>query len=148
MDKISKILILKNSNLKICNRPKILTISSLNFQLPLDKLKIYRRSYYNLPNSVLWGWLSKIQNSGRILKRFHPRTQSRVLRYLKNFYVILEINFKDFKNKFQNASKHIQEILNTNLWFVWKGIDPKLHTFPGESVTAPLGGKTLIDTSE
>ena len=29
-----------------------------NFQLPLDRLYINRKTYYNLPNSAFWGWLS------------------------------------------------------------------------------------------
>ena len=33
-------------------------ISSLNGQLSLDRLTIYRRTYYNPPNSAFWGWLS------------------------------------------------------------------------------------------
>ena len=37
---------------------KVLTISSLNGQLPKDELKINKRTYQNLPNSGFWGWLS------------------------------------------------------------------------------------------
>ena len=36
----------------------VFTISSLNGQLSLDRLKINQRSYYELPNSAVWGWLS------------------------------------------------------------------------------------------
>ena len=36
----------------------LLRISSLNGLLSLNKLNINQRSYYNLPNSAFWGWLS------------------------------------------------------------------------------------------
>ena len=58
---------------------KNLTISNLFAQLPVDTLKINQRSYFNLPHSVLWGWLSmeslpqnpEFRNNSKI---FHPRT--------------------------------------------------------------------------
>ena len=31
---------------------KVLTISSLNDQMPLDELNIYQKSYQNLPNTA------------------------------------------------------------------------------------------------
>ena len=57
--KISKILNFWNSNLKTCSMPtEYFTILSLNGQLSLDRLKINQRSYYDTPNSAIWGRLS------------------------------------------------------------------------------------------
>ena len=36
----------------------LLTISSLNDQLSLDRLYNNRKTYHNPPNSAFWGWLS------------------------------------------------------------------------------------------
>ena len=60
---------IENIKLAVFLQIIIKTCSSLNGQLPLDKLKINQRSYYNLSNSEFEA-SPKILNSGIILKTF------------------------------------------------------------------------------
>ena len=55
---ISKILNFRNSELKLAVCHQNIKISQLNGQIPLDNLNINQRSYYGVPKSAFWGWLS------------------------------------------------------------------------------------------
>ena len=52
--KISKILNFRNLNFKTCRMP----IKMNNFKFKWLIVNLCQRSYYNLPNSAVWGWLS------------------------------------------------------------------------------------------
>ena len=57
--KFSKSWTLENHNLKLASICfQIIKNSKFNGQIPLDKLKLNQKSYYNLQNSAFWGWLS------------------------------------------------------------------------------------------
>ena len=63
--------------LKLAVCLQISTISCLNGQLSLDKLKLNQRSHKNLPNSRFWGWLSvesqpQIPEFRNNPENFHP----------------------------------------------------------------------------
>ena len=77
--------------------------SSVNAQLSLDKLLMYQRRYYNLPNSVfkanfLWKVSLKILNSGIIKKTFN---HTFIISFLESTIA------KRLHAKFQNSIKSI-----------------------------------------
>ena len=69
---LSFLLWVQNLNLKTCSMLKMLTISSFNGQLSLDRLKINQRNYYHLPKLAFQVFFMKLEINLRLCLCWSP----------------------------------------------------------------------------